>query len=178
MTKLLIACALLAAAGLSAPAAALPFSQADDCCEGDPTFRAGVADPRAYVIEMYRFYQAEPNGSSPNSGVAYSRRLRALVNAYDEWTRQHGELVGALDFDWWTNAQDYSISNVAVTKRNPSRSRRWIVARFDNYDRHDEVRFLFIRQGRRWYLDDAVHGSGRGAEGWTLSALLRERPRP
>ena len=52
---------------------------------------------------------------------------------------------------------------------------RWIVARFDNYDRHDEVRFRFVRQDGRWYLDDATQGTGRGDDGWTLSDLLRRR---
>jgi hypothetical protein len=50
-----------------------------------------------------------------------------------------------------------------------------VTARFRNIDRRDEVRFQFVRVGRRWYLDDAVEGSGHGDNGWTLSALLRSR---
>lgn len=53
---------------------------------------------------------------------------------------------------------------------------RWVVTRFGNYDRHDEVRFRFVRQDGRWYLDDAMQGTGRGDDGWTLSELL-QRPR-
>ncbi len=52
---------------------------------------------------------------------------------------------------------------------------RWIVARFDNYERHDEIRFRFVRRGGRWYLDDAMQGTGRGDNGWTLSELLQRR---
>ena len=32
----------------------------------------------------------------------------------------------------------------------------------------------YVRQDGRWYIDDA--SSGEGADGWTLSALLGERP--
>ena len=62
-----------------------------------------------------------------------------------------------------------------LTELNEGPDLRWVIARFDNYDRHDEVRFRFVREHRRWYLDDAMEGSGRGDNGWTLSALLQSR---
>jgi hypothetical protein len=88
----------------------------------------------------------------------------------------HDDLVGSLDFDWWINAQDWELHEVALTERANGPNRRTIVARFRNIDRREEISFLFVRIGRRWYLDDAVQGSGHGGDGWTLSALLRERP--
>jgi hypothetical protein len=30
-----------------------------------------------------------------------------------------------------------------------------------------------VRQGVRWFLDDAMEGTGHGDNGWTLSALLQ-----
>ena len=158
MAKLLLALALLFAAAL--PAAAQ---------------ERGVADPQAFVAATYARYQASPNVPPPDQGFAYSPRLKALFDAYDAWTRQHEDLVGALDFDWWTNAQDYSIRNLTYREIGEGPDLRWIVARFDNYDRHDEIRFRFVRQSGRWYLDDAVQGTGRGDDGWTLSALLQRR---
>ncbi|HEV7661551.1 MAG TPA: hypothetical protein VGO55_17060 [Allosphingosinicella sp.] len=134
--------------------------------------RTGITDPRAFVAATYARYQANPDAPPPDQSYAYSPRLRALFAAYGR-DLSGGDLVGSLDFDWWTNAQDYRIANVRLSQRPGGRDRRTIVARFDNYDAHEEVRFLFVRVGSRWYLDDAVHG---GAEGWTLSALLRERP--
>lgn len=137
----------------------------------------GLADPRAFVAETYARYQADPNVPPPDQSHAYSDRLRGLFEAYAAWARQHDDLVGALDFDWWTNAQDYSVSNLVLSEGETGRAdRRSIVARFDNYDAHEEIRFLFVRERGRWYLDDAVNGSGGGGDGWTLSALLRERP--
>lgn len=136
---------------------------------------AGVDNPRRFVAEVYARYQANPDVPPPSLYFRYSSRLRVLFNAYDAWQRQHLDLVGALDFDWWTNAQDYRIRNVRLREIREGRDLRWVVARFDNYDRHDEVRFRFVREGRRWFLDDAMQGTGRGGEGWTLSALLRRR---
>lgn len=159
--------------------AALPM-QADRIPADDPAFvqrvyLPGVSHPRAFVAATYARYQAHSDVPPPDQSFVYSPRLRALFAAYDR-DLGGGDLVGALDFDWWTNAQDYRIANVRLTERHQGPNRMTIVARFDNYDRRDEVRILFVRVGNRWYLDDASHGGGRGGDGWTLSALLRERP--
>ena len=158
MTRLLLALALLFIAALPASAQ-----------------ERGVADPRAFVSATYAHYQAHPGIPPPAQTHVYSPRLRRLFQAYEAWTRQHQDLVGALDFDWWANAQDYEIRDVRITERPVGPGRRWIVASFRNFDRQDVVRFLFVRRGWRWYLDDADQGTGRG-DGWTLSALLQERP--
>jgi hypothetical protein len=158
MIRLLLALVLLS--GAASPASAQ---------------RHGVPDPRAFVAATYARYQAQPNVPPPNPSRAYSPRLRGLFAGYDAWQRGHNDEVGALDFDWWTNAQDYQVRNLSVTALNEGRSLRWIIARFDNYDRHDEIRFRFVRLEGRWYLDDAMQGTGRGDDGWTLSALLQSR---
>ena len=134
----------------------------------------GVRDPRAFVEQFYAAYETYPNGPEWPA-YAYSDRLRALFEAYETWTAGHEDLVGALDFDWWVNAQEWELSDVRVTERREGAHRRIVAARFSNAGRPDEIRFLFVRQGGRWYLDDAIEGTGRGDGGWTLSALLRER---
>ena len=133
----------------------------------------GVAEPRAFVAATYARYQARPDTPPPNQGYAYSPRLRRLFAGYDAWQRAHNDEVGSIDFDWWTNAQDWELSNLRLSVLNEGRALRWIIARFDNAGRHDEVRFRFVRQGARWYLDDAMQGTGSGDNGWTLSALLQ-----
>lgn len=136
----------------------------------------GVEDPRAFVASVYADYAHAANAPPAEPGYAYSPRLRALFAAYERWARAHDDLVGSLDFDWWTNAQDWEIHAVTVTEPAAARGRRTVLARWTNYGRADSSRFLFVRIGRRWYLDDVVNGSGHGEDGWTLSALLRERP--
>ena len=134
----------------------------------------GVEDPRAFVVQTYAAYQRNPNGPEWPA-FAYSRRLRALFDGYEQWAAGHEDLVGSLDFDWWVNAQDWLLTDVRVTERRQGPNRRTVTARFTNAGRPDEVRFLFVREGGRWYLDDAIEGTGSGDGGWTLSALLRER---
>ena len=133
----------------------------------------GVADPHAFVAATYRRYQAYPNRPPRDQNYAYSRRLSRLFAAYQVWQRAHIDEVGSIDFDWWTNAQDYRLRNLTYRTIDEGPDLRWIVARFDNYDRHDEVRFRFVREGGRWFLDDAMEGTGSGDHGWTLSALLQ-----
>lgn len=156
MTRLLLALALLF--GAASPVLAQ---------------NRGVTDPRAFVAATYARYQAHPDRPPPSQAFAYSLRLRQLFAGYDAWQLRHSDDVGSIDFDWWTNAQDYRIRNLAYRVINEGPALRWVVARFDNYDRHDEVRFRFVRQGARWYLDDAMQGTGSGDNGWTLSALLQ-----
>jgi len=139
-----------------------------------PIRERGVEDPRAFVEATYRDY-LDPVSGPEWPAFAYSDRLRALFDGYDAWQRQHEDLVGSLDFDWWINAQDWQLSNVSVTETAQDENRRTEIARFNNVDRAEEIHFLFVRQGMRWYLDDVVQGSGRGDDGWTLSALLQER---
>ena len=133
----------------------------------------GVEDPLAFVAETYRAYRREPNGPDWPA-FAYSDRLRALFDAYDAWTAQHQDLVGSLDFDWWTNAQDWELGPVMLTETRERPDRRTITARFSNAGTPVVNRFIFVRQGTRWYLDEVVNGE-RGEEGWMLSDLLRQR---
>ncbi|HWT11969.1 MAG TPA: hypothetical protein VN231_04385 [Allosphingosinicella sp.] len=136
----------------------------------------GVEDPRAFVQSTYDAYRRGGTDTPPEWPVhAYSDRLKALFDAYDAWARQHDDLVGSLDFDWWVNAQDWELRGVELSQEEEGPDRRTIVARFDNAGRTDINRFRFVREGGRWYLDDVVNGH-RDEEGWVLSELLRERP--
>jgi len=137
---------------------------------------AQVDDPRAFVAATYARYARAANDPPAEPTHAYSPRLRALFAAYERWARAHDDLVGSLDFDWWVNAQDWEISGAAVTQAPAGRNRRAVTARWTNYGRHDSSRFLFVRIGGLWYLDDVVNGTGREPDGWRLSALLRARP--
>jgi hypothetical protein len=131
----------------------------------------GVDDPRAFVAATYAAYRAS-NNATPNVDSAYSPRLAALFRDYA--AAQSPDEVGALDFDWWVNGQDWEISEPALTETNEGPDRRLITARFTNMGSAETIRFGFVRENGRWYLDDVL--GGNGDEGWTLSALLRERP--
>ena len=162
LRQMLMALAMLFAA-LAAPAAATDIQR-------------GVTDPRGFVARTYATYRANPDTPPADLSFVYSDRLRALYDDYDAWQASHQDLVGSVAFDWWTNSQDWGdvrIDDLAVTFDGPDRLT--ITVRFINFDRTDTNRFQFVRVGERWYLDEVVNGSGSGDNGWTLSALLRER---
>lgn len=137
----------------------------------------GVDDPRAFVAEMLGAYARAPNDPPPEPVHAYSERLISLFTVYRVWAGAHEDLVGSIDFDWWVNAQDWSIARVSVGQAMGGPTRRIVTARWTNYGRPETSRFVFVREHGRWVLDDVINGSGRGDHGWTLSQLLRERPR-
>lgn len=177
MGKLLIA---LAALGVSACAQAAPDQSANAAqpkaappAQAAPsaTRAQGVENPRAFVAATYAAYRRS-NSATPDVDYAYSPRLAVLFRDYA--AAQTPDEVGAIDFDWWVNGQDWEISEPALAETNEGVDRRLITARFTNMGTAETIRFGFVRENGRWYLDDVLGGSGD--EGWTLSTLLRERP--
>lgn len=161
--------------GFLALAAALAALNLAGAASAAPAHRAaharGVADPRAFVAQHFAGYRSDHG--PPDPVWAYSPRLAALFAAYDRWQHRHDDEVGSLDFDWWINAQDWGLSGVSVAEAATGPNARTVTARWTNSGRADSSRFLFVRIGGRWYLDDAVNGTGHGGDGWTLSELLR-----
>lgn len=160
-----------APANVATPAA--PAGEAANAAPGRTT--RGVEDPRAFVQGMFELYRAGPEAPIEWPVYAYSDRLKALFDGYDAWARQHDDLVGSLDFDWWVNAQDWELRSVELSEERHGPDRRTVVARFDNAGRQDMSRFHFVRDGGRWYLDDVSNGDA-ARDGWVLSQLLQERP--
>lgn len=132
-----------------------------------------IDDPKAFVTEVYRRLSAPrvPAGSAaeylPPEDI-YSVRLQKAFR--DEKRKSKGE-VGCLEIFFWVNGQDYSIKDVNVTSTDQGPDRKVVTARFTNFDRAQELRFDFVRNGQRWVLDE-VHSATAGAS-WTLTGLLR-----
>ena len=133
------------------------------------TAQRGVEDPRGFVENVYA---TALDGQGDPAANVYSDRLRALFA--DESSDAGGE-IGRLDFDYWTSAQDYQVSNVRVTEEEVyGRSdRRIVIASFLNYDVPVTNRFYFERVGGRWFLDDVRNVAAQAEGGWTLSLLLK-----
>ena len=136
----------------------------------------GIEDPEAFVRAHYALYARAANDPPPEPAHIYSARLVPLFADYEAWARAHDDLVGSLDFDWWVNAQDWEIGDLRIVASETGPDRRAIIVHWTNYGRADTNRFLFVREGGRWYLDEVVNGSGGGDDGWTLTVLLRQRP--
>ena len=127
-----------------------------------------ITDPKAFVTEVYANL-AKNSGYAPPDNV-YTPRLQSLWTKMVQETPQ--DEVGAIDFEPWTNAQDWELKNVVVTEAPVDHhdDRKIVIANFRNADRNETVVFYFEKFGGAWLLDDMSSG---GAEGWTLSLLLK-----
>jgi hypothetical protein len=63
---------------------------------------------------------------------------------------------------FWVNGQDYVISDLTVKSADEGSDRKTVTAKFMNIDRREEIHFDFLRNGRRWLLDE-VHSTSATA---------------
>jgi hypothetical protein len=133
-----------------------------------PALAQPIADPVAFVKKNYQILAADK--PTPDDPSIFTPRLKAL---FDLEKKDAGGEVGRLDFDYWTNGQDWKISNVAVTAVpvEGAKDREVVIATFHNIDRQDEIHFYFEKSGGRWLLDDVR--AAKGGEPWTLSLILK-----
>ena len=127
-----------------------------------------IEDPKTFVSDVYRHLIASQSGHdySPPDDI-YSARLAKLIR--DDRRKAKGE-VGCLEILFWVNGQDYVISDLTVTSADQGPDRKTVTAKFMNIDRREEIRFDFLRNGRRWLLDE-VHSTS--VTPWTLSEILK-----
>src|SRR5215469_2426266 len=112
-------------------------------------------DPKTFVTDVYRRLIATRVGDSSYSPPddIYTPRLAKLFR--DDRRKAKGG-VGCLEILFWVNGQDYAIKDLNVTSADQGPDRKTVTARFMNIDRIEEIRFDFLRDGRRWLLDE-VH---------------------
>ena len=129
-----------------------------------------IEDPQSFVAEVYRGFIAEQSAHSelytPPDGI-YTARLAKLL--HDDELSAKGE-VGCLDFVFWVNGQDWTITNLTLTSADQSAERRTVIARFRNFGKAQEIRFDFRRTAGGWLLDEVRSVSGQR---WTLSRILQ-----
>lgn len=127
-----------------------------------------ITDPKAFVTEVYANLAKNDVYAPPDN--IYTPRLQSLWTKMVQETSQ--DEVGAIDFEPWTNAQDWEIKNVVVMEAPVDHhdDRKIVIANFRNADRSETIVFYFEKFGGAWLLDDMSSG---GAEGWTLSLLLK-----
>jgi hypothetical protein len=128
-----------------------------------------IDDPKTFVTDVYRRLIATRVGDSSYSPPddIYTPRLAKLFR--DDRRKAKGG-VGCLEILFWVNGQDYAIKDLNVTSADQGPDRKTVTARFMNIDRIEEIRFDFLRDGRRWLLDE-VHSAS--ATPWTLSEILK-----
>lgn len=128
-----------------------------------------IENPKAFVAEVYRRLMA-PHSSYVPPDKIYTPRLEKLM--LDDKRKAKGE-VGCLDFVFWLNAQDWTITNLTITSTDEAQDRKTVVTKFRNGGEPQEIHFDFRLNAGRWLLDD-VHSLS--APPWTLSELLKCSP--
>jgi hypothetical protein len=132
-----------------------------------------LQEPESLVREVYRHLIADERNSpqrysTPESFFAPS--LKSLVAAARRKAR--GEAACGLDFVFWVNGQDYTITHLNVARGAASApDRATVIATFRNMNTPEKIVFSFEHTGGRWLLDDAQSVGGDGK--WTFSHLLR-----
>ena len=127
-----------------------------------------IDDPVTFVKGVYDKLSTDQNYAPPEDIT--SPRLGALF-ALEQ--KEAGGEVGRMDFDFWTNAQDWQLGDVSVSGEpvEGAKDREIVVARFRNGTRKEEIHFYFEKLSwAGWRLDDA---RAFGEDNWTLSLILK-----
>jgi hypothetical protein len=131
-----------------------------------------IDDPKSFVSEVYRRLiasQSTHSSYTPPEDI-YTPRLEKLIR--EDKRKAKGE-VGCLDFDFWINAQDWTITHLTITTTDEGPDRKTVIAKFRNIGEPQEIHFDFRKNAGRWLLDD-VHSMP--APPWTLSEILKCAP--
>src|ERR1700744_3020089 len=88
-----------------------------------------IDDPKSFVADVYRRLIATQSTHSPYEPPddIYTPRLEKLLR--EDKRKAKGE-VGCLDFVFWLNAQDWTITHLAITSIDEGRERRTVIAKF------------------------------------------------
>jgi hypothetical protein len=130
-----------------------------------------IDDPVKFVTATYaKIGDAAKVGADTIPEDIYTPRLSALM-ALDQ--KEAGGEVGRLDFEFWTNSQDWQLADVKVTARSVenAKDREVVIAKFKNTGHPEEIHFYFEKTKTGWLLDDAA--SVEKGSVWTLSLILK-----
>jgi hypothetical protein len=131
-----------------------------------------IDNPKTFVTDVYRRLIADQSTHStytPPDDI-YTPRLKTLMR--DDERKAKGE-VGCLDFVFWVNAQDWTITHLTVTSADEGQERKTVASKFLNGGEPQEIHVDFRLVAGRWLLDDAHSVS---APPWTLSEILQCAP--
>lgn len=137
-----------------------------------PAATPPISNPVNFVTEVYGHFVKAQSGHYDYTAPEdiYTARLRKLIQ--DDVKRAKGE-VGCLDFDFWVNGQDWTITNLIVASGAAGKDQWTVIAKFRNSGDPEEIHFDFRRVEQRWLLDD-VHSVKDPR--WTLSEILKCTP--
>src|ERR1700733_4710309 len=90
-----------------------------------------IDDPMTFVSEVYRRLvaaQSTHSSYTPPDDI-YTPRLEKLL--HDDKRKAKGE-VGCVDFFFWVNAQDWTITRLSITSADDGPERKTVITKFRN----------------------------------------------
>jgi len=131
--------------------------------------------PADVVADIYRI-AGGPLGDYQTKGIDekgvrqhFSRSLLKAMDAMNQRSKKTNEPI--LDFDPITDSQDPSVVDLKITQETGDPSRPVVDATFDRGDKEpDTVRYIFVREGNTWKVDDISGGASDGK--WDLREII------
>jgi hypothetical protein len=132
---------------------------------------AGESSPADIVTAIYRVYAGPKGDYSAGSlddkrvAVYFSKSLRAELKAMNARSKKLNEPI--LDFDPVTDSQDPQVDKLTIAPEGDVAA----LATFSGGDEQHVVRYLFVREGDVWKLDDIAGGAGDNK--WDLRDIIK-----
>ncbi|HSZ73559.1 MAG TPA: hypothetical protein VK779_01975 [Rhizomicrobium sp.] len=128
-----------------------------------------IQDPVKFVTSVYARMRGPHRNDYRAPEDIYTPRLDRLF-ALEK--KEAGDEVGRMDFDFWSNAQDYELSDVKITGLpvEGAVGREIVIVKFKNTGKQEEIHFYFEKTPTGWLLDDV---RSLKDETWTLSLILK-----
>lgn len=127
-----------------------------------------ASDPAATLRALYAL------GENDGSARLQSARLKRLFAAQEARGRRLGRLLPGLDTFFACDCSDPNRASLQrslrLAERRRTAARAEIAATVDNGAGPMVLAYTLVREDGRWLIDDVAR---EGANGWTLSALLR-----
>ena len=143
----------------------------------------GLAAPAAHAEEnplaiVTLFYKVSAGKDGKYSGASayyqdhirakyFSKSLRAMADALERKAKKENDV--GLDFDPVTNSQDPSVGDLKIEADGDAA----VNASFVGVGAGERmiVRYIFVREGNFWKLDNMT--AGRGEDAWDLRNLIK-----
>ncbi len=131
--------------------------------------------PAEIVADIYRI-AGGPQGDFQTSGIEdkavraqLSRSLVKAMDAMNKRSKKTNEPI--LDFDPISDSQDPSVNDLKIAPEAGDPAHPIVDASFDSgAPERRIVRYIFVREGKGWKIDDISGGAGEGK--WDLREII------
>jgi hypothetical protein len=130
---------------------------------------AAQTAPRALVADLYKQHDAK-------RGPFFQSKSRARVDKYfsaslarliwKEATRKNSNEVGKIDGDPLYNGQDFEIKKFVIGAAAVKAGSAKVNVTFTNFGEKQSIRFLLVKEGGVWKIDDIDYGVNGSLNDW------------